>query len=167
MSAAGRRFVAAVVVGLVAVSLYRYLTGEPSSQRLLQLLGVILLWTPLKGALLRFLGGSRPYRSALAANASSETTGIGYPLAGLGMPWPALGASMILSTLVEWLAFLAVGTGKKVTACLWMSLYVNVVVHVLVAAFILWPGNRPASAGVFLVGFALFLLPIFLVNRQA
>ena len=165
MSATVRRFVAAILVGVVTVSIFRYFAGEPSLPRLLQLLGVILLWTPVKGALLKFLGGVRPYRSALAANVSSETTGIGYPLAGLGMPWPALGASMVLSTVIEWLALMAMGTAK-VTACLWMSLYANLVVHMLVAAFILWPGHRLAGGAVFLVGFLLFLLPIFVVDRS-
>jgi len=167
MSATGRRFVVAVLVGVVAASLLRYFAGEPSLSQIFELVLVILIWTPLKGALLRFLGGARPYRSALAANVSSETAGIGYPLAGLGMPWPALGASMVLSTVIEWLALLAMGTAKA-RACLWMSLYANLVVHLFVAALvILWPEHRLYSVAVFIVGFLLFLLPIFVVDRAA
>jgi hypothetical protein len=148
----------------VTVSLFRYFSDSPSLEAVLNVLVMILLWVPLKGALLRFMGGARPYRSALAANASSELLGLGFPLSGLGQPWTALGASLVLSTVIEGFVLAAMATAS-VKLSFVMALYLNVFAHLLVAGLFLWPGSRLAGGAVIFGAFLIFILPIFVVPR--
>jgi hypothetical protein len=154
----------AIIIALTAfivVSLYRYFSGESSPQTtLLKVAFGILIWTPPKGALLRFMGGRRPNWSALAANAASELPSLGFPLSPLGIPWPALTASFFISTVVECLALIAMGTARA-SACFIMSLYVNIFVHVLLAGFVLWSSSHLWSAAVVFASFLIFIFPIF------
>jgi hypothetical protein len=168
-----------VVVMAVVVSLVRFLTGEPSLAPFLKVTVGIFLWFPIKGALLRFLGGSRPYRSALAANASSELIGLGFPLLGLGVPWPALAASFVLSTGFEGLTFGALRTADSWRKSFGLALYVNFFAHLLLAGIFLYSPSmlsldavarapQPVLGGVvILASFVLFILPIFVVSRPA
>jgi len=154
----------ALVVTAVVVSVSRFLTGEPSMDVVLRVAIQILVFWPIKGALIRFLGGARPYRSALAANSSSELIGLGFPLVALGIPWPALIASFFLSSGIEGLTFNAVGTANPKTSVS-MAVYVNFFVHLLMAGITLW-GPRPLVGGtVIFLSFMVFILPIFLVSR--
>ncbi|MFQ5792915.1 MAG: hypothetical protein ACE5JI_20795, partial [Acidobacteriota bacterium] len=164
MKTSGRRVLAAFVAGAVAASLVRYFTGEPSLRDLLEAAAVVAVFWPLKGALLRFLGGVRPYWSALAAGVCSELLGLGFPFASLGLPWPALVAGLGVSSVMEGLVLVLMGTAR-VRRCFGMALYVNVCVHVLVAGMFLWETRPLVSSVVFVVGFALFILPIFVIQR--
>jgi len=171
------RWMALVVVVVAVVwSLVRFLTGTPSLAPFLRVAVGIFLWFPIKGALLRFLGGARPYRSALAANASSELIGLGFPLLGLGVPWPALAASLVLSTGFEGLTFGALYTAASWRKSFVLALYVNFFAHLLqVGIFLYSPAvlsldvartPQPVLGGVvILVSFLLFILPIFVVSR--
>ena len=165
----------AVVVVAVMVSLIRFVTGAPSVELLIRAGVLTLIFLPIKGALLRFLGGVRPYRSALGASSSSQLAGIGFPLVSLGVPWPALAASFVLSTGVEWPALVAIGTAG-VKRSVGLAVYVNFFTHLLLAGvFLYWPdqfssepilARQPLLGGVIiLVSFLVFILPIFLVSR--
>ena len=111
-----RRAVAAVVMIFVIVGLVKFIAERPSWKLPLVTVFWILIWTPPKGALLRFMGGRRPNWSALASTASSELPSLGFPLAALGFPWPAFGASLVISIVVEGLVLVAMATGR-VKAC--------------------------------------------------
>lgn len=164
MSTVNRRILGAIVLGVMLASVYAYLSGTPSSRLLLYRLFMIGFWWPLKGALLRFLGGRRPYRSALAANASSELIGLGFSLGRFGLLWPGLVVSFGASTVIEGLTLTAMGTAATLKS-FGMSLYTNVVVHVLTAGMIVWASRPGISIALFLGGFVLFILPIFVVER--
>ena len=161
-----------VVLLAVLVSLARFLSGTPSLDALFRVIVWVLLWTTIKGALLRFLDGLRPYRSALAATAVSELIALGFPLSPLGLPWRALGASLLLSTGSEGLTFGALRTASSWNRSFGLALYVNVFVHLLMAgAFLYWPGElaivrQPLLGGTIIVAsFLVFILPIFVVSR--
>jgi hypothetical protein len=153
--------VAILVTAFVVVSLVRYFAGEPSAGGFFRVLIGILVWTPPKGALLRFMGGKRPNWSALAANTASELPGLGFPLSPLGVPWPALAVSFLVSTIIEWLALTVMGTAR-VRACFVMAVYVNIFAHVLVAGFFLWSSSRLAGGAVVFISFLIFIFPIFI-----
>jgi hypothetical protein len=165
-----------IVMVAVVVSFVRFFTGTPSLASFLRVAAGILLWFPIKGALVRFLGGARPYRSALAANASSELIGLGFPLVGLGVPWPALAASLVLSTGLEGLTFGGLRTTSTWRKCFGLALYVNLFAHLLLLGiFLYFPpvlsldvarSPQPVLGGiVILASFLLFILPIFVVSR--
>lgn len=156
----GRIAIAALLLVFLVVALARYLTLQPSWKQFFSVLLGVVIWTFPKGALIRFMGGRRPKRSALAANASSEVPGLGFPLSGLGFPWPALTASLGISTLVEGLALIAMGTAP-VRKCFLMSLYMNVFSHVLVAGYYLWSEHLWVGGSVIFLSFLIFILPIF------
>jgi hypothetical protein len=161
MSVRSRFAIIIAIVVFVAVALYRYFSGEASPETtLFRVFLGILIWTPPKGALFRFMGGRRPNWSALAANAASELPSLGFPLSPLGVPWPALTASFFISTVIESLALMAMGTARA-SACFIMSLYANIFAHVLVAGFLLWPGSRLMGGGLVFLSFLIFILPIF------
>jgi hypothetical protein len=142
------------------VSLVRYFSGEPSTERFFRVLFLILVFTLPKGALLRFMGGQRTKRSALAATAASELPDLGFPLAQLGVPWPALTASFFISTYIEWLALIVMRTAR-VSGSFIMALYVNIFTHVLVAGFHLWSDSHLLGATVVFVSFLIYIFPIF------
>ncbi len=160
----------AVVVIAVVVSLIRFATGTPSVDLLVRAGVLTLIFLPIKGALLRFLGAARPYPSALGASCSSQLAGIGFPLVSLGVPWPALAASFVLSAAVEWPALIAIGTAG-VKRSLGLAVYVNFFTHLLLAgASLIWSetilARQPLLGGaIILVSFLVFILPIFLVSR--
>lgn len=163
----------ALVVAAIIASVFRFLAGEHSMDTVLRVVFEILIFWPIKGALLRFLGGARPYQSALAANSSSELIGLGFPLAAVGFPWPAMVASFFLSSGFEGLSLTAVGTADPKQSFS-MAVYVNFFVHLLMAGIVLcWPEvlsagleSRPLmGAAIILLSFVVFILPIFLVSR--
>ncbi len=164
MSTRTRSLLAGLLSFLVAVSLYRYFTREPSATTLLNMVGGIILWTFPKGALIRFMAGRRYYQSALLANAASEISSLGFPLSPLGVPWPALGASMVLSTIIEAVALMVMGTARA-PACLIISLYMNFFAHVFLVGWFLWPNYHLAGGGIIFLSFLIFILPIFIVDR--
>lgn len=154
----------ALVMTAVVVSVFRFLTGERSMDAVLRVVIQILIFWPIKGALIRFLGGARPYRSALAANSSSELIGLGFPLAALGVPWPELVASFFLSSGFEGLSLTAVGTARPKMS-FGLALYANLFVHLLIAGIILWDPRPMLGVTVILLSFVVFILPIFVVSR--
>ena len=167
----------AVVVVAVMVALIRFAAGTPSVDLLVRAGVLTLIFLPLKGALLRFLGAARPYPSALGASCASQLAGIGFPLVSLGVPWPALAASFVLSAAVEWPALVAIGTAG-VKRSVGLAVYVNFFTHLLLAgAFLYWPdqfsaepiwARQPFLGGVIiLISFLVFILPIFLVSRPS
>ena len=124
----------------------------------------ILVFWPIKGALIRFLAGVRPYRSALAANSSSELIGLGFPLSALGVPWTALLMSFFLSSGIEGLTFTAVGTAGP-TRSFSIALYANFFVHLLMAGVTLWDPRPVLGGAIIFLSFLVFILPIFIVSR--
>ena len=164
MSTRVRSILVGLLGFLIAVSLYRYFSGDPSSSTLFTVIGVIILWTFPTGALIRFMAGRRPYVAAALANASSEISSLGFPLSPLGVPWPALGASMVLSTIIEAVALIVVGSARA-RACLVISLYMNFFAHVFLVGWFLWPNNHWVGGGVIFLSFLIFILPIFIVDR--
>jgi hypothetical protein len=160
LSVRNRFAIAGLLTAFVVVSLVRYLLGEPSTGLFFRVILGILIWTPAKGALLRFMGGKRPNWSALAANAASELPSLGFPLSPLGVPWPALTASFFISTYIEWLALIVMGTARVRSAFI-MALYINIFAHVLVVGFLLWPDGHLLSAAIIFGSFLIFIFPIF------
>jgi hypothetical protein len=106
------------------------------------------------------MGGRRPNWSALACNASSDLQALGFPLASLGFPWPAIWVNLLICIVVESLVLMAMATGRA-KACWIMSIYVNIFAHVVVYGGYLFTVNWLGAAAVILVGFLLFILPIF------
>lgn len=165
-----------VVIAIVVASLARFFLGTPSIDVLARAGVLTLLFLPVKGALIRFLGGAHPYRSALGASLSSQLAGVGFPVLGLGVPWPALAASFVLSSGIEWPALVAMGTAEW-RRSLGLAVYTNFFTHLLLAGTILYwpqmlavetvPMPRPVLGGIIiLVSFLVFILPIFLVSRR-
>ena len=171
------RWAALGILGAAVIaSLVHFSMGTPSLPPVLRVAVAIILWFPIKGALLRFLGGMRPYRSALTANGVSEVIGLGFPLLSLGVPWPALSASLVLSTFFEGLTFVALKTGNTWWRNLGLALYLNVFAHLLLAGIFLYAPQvlsadvarvpRPMlGALIILLSFLIFILPIFVVSR--
>ena len=151
----------ALIMAAIVISVFRFLTGQPSMDVVLRVVVQILVFWPIKGALIRFLGGARPYRSALAANSSSELIGLGFPLAAT---WPGLLASFFLSSAFEGLALTAVGTAEPKTSFS-VALYANFFVHVLLAGIKLWAPQPLLGGIVIFLSFMVFILPIFIVSR--
>ncbi len=87
-----------------------------------------------------------------------------FPSRHLGVPWPALGASMVVSTIIEAVALMVMGTAR-VPACLVISLYMNFFAHVFLVGWVLWPDYHLVGGGVILLSFLIFILPIFIVDR--
>jgi hypothetical protein len=81
------------------------------------------------------------------------------------MPWGALGASLIISTLLEGIVLFVMGSGRAVV-CLGWSLYINFFAHVLLAGWFLWPVSKLAGGFVIFASFLIFILPIFVVDRD-
>lgn len=161
MSVRSRFAISIALTVFVVIALYRYFFGESSAQTTLFRVSLgILIWTPPKGALFRFMGGKHPNWSALAANAASELPSLGFPLSPLGIPWPALTASFFVSTVIESLALIAMGTARA-SACFIMSLYANIFAHVLVAGFLIWSGSLLWGGTIMFSSFLIFILPIF------
>jgi hypothetical protein len=161
MSVRSRFAILIALVIFIAVALYRYVSGESSPETtFFRVVLGILIWTPPKGALLRFMGGRRPNWSALAANAASELPSLGFPVSQLGVPWPALTASFFISTVIESLALMVMGTARA-SACFIMSLYANIFAHVLVAGFFVWSGSRLWGGTIVFASFLIFIFPIF------
>lgn len=160
-----RALLAGFLSFLVAVSLYRFFTGAASTTTLWNVAIGIIVWTFPKGALIRFMGGRRYYQSAFLANATSEISSLGFPLSPLGVPWPALGASMVVSTIIEAIALIVMGTARA-PACLVISLYMNFFAHVFLVGWFLWPNHHWVGGGVIFFSFLIFILPIFIVDRS-
>jgi len=81
VNATTRKLVLVVLLSVLVFALGLYLQEGPTWQGLGMAVFLILLWTPLKGLIYRRLEASKPYESALAANASSEIAGLPVHLA--------------------------------------------------------------------------------------
>lgn len=159
MSPATRKLVLVVLLAGIVAALAAYVLRGPRWQSLLTAAFLVVIWTPVKGLVYRRLSGARPYESALAANASSELIGLPFHLR---LPfWPLMGVSFLVSSAVETLALLVMGTTATVKRALFVSYYAGFATHVITAGF--FRAQRDLLVGVTLlvVGVALVHLPAF------
>ncbi len=157
MNATTRKLVLVVLLSVLVFALGLYLQEGPTWQGLGMAVFLILLWTPLKGLIYRRLEASKPYESALAANASSEIAGLPVHLA-LSF-WPLMGVSFLVSAAIETLALAAMGTATSWRRCLFLAIYGSLVVHLLTVGW--FASHRSLALGIpfLLAGIALFHLP--------
>jgi hypothetical protein len=152
-----RQLVFALLLLIVVGALAAFVLEGPSAESLLMAVFLIVVWTPVKGALYRRLGGLRPYSSALAANASSLIAGLPFHLP-LSF-WPKIGVSFLVSAVLETLALVAIGTASRPKRCLFLGLYASFVVHLITAGW--FASQRSLTLGVPFIaaGILLFHLP--------
>lgn len=157
MSVLVRRLVFAVLLVVATAALAAFVFQGPSMATLLMAILLIVVWTPIKGALYRRLGGLRPYASALAANASSLIAGLPFHL-GLAF-WPKIGVSFLVSAILETVALVAMATANRPRRCLFLGFYGSFVVHLITAGW--FASQRSLALGVpfILAGILLFHLP--------
>jgi hypothetical protein len=152
-----RKLALAVLLLVVASALVAFVFEGPSGASLWMALFLIVVWTPVKGALYRRLGGLRPYPSALAANAASLIAGLPFHL-DLAF-WPKIGVSFVVSAALETLALAAIGTANGLRRCLFLGFYASFVVHLITAGW--FASQRSPALGVpfIIAGILLFHLP--------
>jgi hypothetical protein len=159
------RWVAVVALAAaVAVALFRYLRAGNPLSLLVQVALPVLAAGILKGAALKFLGAPRPYLSAIVANTVSEVIGLGFSLERFGVPWGALGVSVLSSTGIEWVVLWLFSAASPVV-CLARAFYINLLSHAALAGVVVFNASPWLGAGLVLAAFLLLILPIFLVPR--
>lgn len=157
MSVFVRQLVFAVLLLIVVAALAAFVFEGPSIQSLLMAVFLILIWTPVKGALYRRLGGLRPYPSALAANATSLIAGLPFHL-DLDF-WPKIAVSFVVSALLETLALVAMGTASRPRRCLFLGFYASFVVHLITAGWFASQRNLTLGVPFIVAGILFFHLP--------
>ncbi|HJS73665.1 MAG TPA: hypothetical protein VJ921_05215 [Vicinamibacteria bacterium] len=157
MTPVTRKLVLVILLALLVGALGLYVLEGPTWRGLGMALVLILIWTPVKGLVYRRLEASRPYESALAANASSELAGLPFHLA-LSF-WPLMGVSFLVSASIETLAIAAMGTASSWRRCLFLAFYGSLVVHLMTAGW--FASQRSLALGIpfVLAGILLFHLP--------
>lgn len=164
MNRLGRLLAVAGLAAGLAVALARYLSAGNSLAVLGPVALPLLTAGVLKGAVLRFLGTVHPYRSAIVANTVSELIGLGFSLSSFGMPWGALGMSVVTSTGIESVV-LWLFSAARPAVCLGRAFYMNLVAHGAVGGLLLFYSST-LWGGLLIAGsFMLLILPIFLVER--
>jgi hypothetical protein len=159
VSPTARRLVLVVLLVAVIAALLTYLYQGPRLSSVALAGFLILIWMPVKGLVYRRLGGVKPYWSALAANGSSELTGLPFRL-GLGF-WPLMGTSFLVSALIETLALVVMGTAPSLKRSLVLAFYGSLVVHLITAGWF-YAQRSPAVGVAFIVaGVALLHVPTF------
>jgi hypothetical protein len=147
----------ALLLGLAVVALGFYLLEGPTLTGLGMSLFLILIWTPIKGLLYQRLEGLKPYQSALAANASSELTGLPFHLE---LPfWPLMAVSFLVSGAIEVLALAAMGTAISWKRCLFLAFYGSLVVHLMTVGWFASQRNLSVGIPFLLVGIVLLHVP--------
>ena len=159
MSPTVRKLVLALLLIAVIASLCAYILRGPRWQSLAMAAFLTLIWTPVKGLVYRRLGGSRPYESALAANASSELIGLPFRL-DLSF-WPLMGVSFVVSAAIETLALVVMGTASSLKRALFLSYYAGFATHVLTAGFFRAQRDLAVGVAILVVGIALVHVPAF------
>lgn len=159
MSSLARKLSLAILLAAVAGALAAYVVEGPSWTSLGMALLLINVFAPIKGVLYRRLGGTRPYASAFAANASSQLCGLPFHLA-LSF-WPKIGASFAISGFIEIFTLVAMGTAATWGRSVLLAFYGSLVVHLITAGF--FASQRSLLVGIpFLAaGIALFHAPTF------
>ena len=157
MTPVTRKLVLVILLALLVGALGLYVLEGPTWRGLGMALALILIWTPVKGLVYRRLEASRPYESALAANASSELAGLPFHLA-LSF-WPLMGVSFLVSASIETLAIAAMGSASSWRRCLFLALYGSLVVHLMTVGW--FASQRSLALGIpfVLAGIILFHLP--------
>ena len=120
----------------------------------------IACFTPVKGITYRRLGGRKPYATALLATFSWQA--IGLPI-DLDSFWGIMGASFLVSIVVDFLALIALEAAPNIARCWFLALYGSLIVHSLTIGFSLVVFERNIALGLALLamGIGLFLLPAF------
>ncbi len=157
MTATTRKLVLLILLVLLVIALALYLHEGPTWAGLGMAVFLVLIWTPVKGLIYRRLEGTKPYESALAANAASMLAGLPFHLA-LSF-WPLMGTSFVVSATIETLVLAAVGTGASFRRCLFLAFYGSLVVHLMTVGW--FASQRSLALGIpFLIaGIVLFHLP--------
>lgn len=119
---------------------------------------LIACFTPVKGISYRRLGANKPYASALLATFSWQA--IGLPI-DLDSFWVIMGASLLVSIVVDFLALIAMGAAPTVARCLFLGLYGSLIVHFLTIGFFTFQRNIVLGLALLAAGVGLFLLPAF------
>ena len=118
---------------------------------------LVACFTPVKGVTYRRLGGRQPYLAALLATFSWQALGLPIDLDSF---WIIMGASFVVSLLVDTLSLIAMSTAQ-VVRCLFLALYGSLIVHFLTIGFFAFQRNLPLGLTLLAAGVGLFLLPAF------
>ena len=81
---------------------------------------LIACFTPVKGITYRRLGGRKPYATALLSTFSWQAVGLPIDLDSF---WAIMGASVLVSFVVDFLALVAMNAAPTVARCLFLGLY--------------------------------------------
>ena len=119
---------------------------------------LIACFTPVKGITYRRLGGRKPYATALLSTFSWQA--IGLPI-DLETFWGIMGASVLVSFVVDFLALVAMDAAPTVARCLFLGLYGSLIVHFLTIGFFTFQRNFVLGLMLLVVGAGSFLLPAF------
>lgn len=127
-------------------------------------LGLVALFTPLKALMIRWLGGRRPYQSALAASLFSAIVGMVFR-EDLNL-WALLIRSTVLTAALETLPLFAMRTSDSAPRLLVLSVYMSVVVHLLSGGFVLLSWRPLTGALLMGAGVVAMWSPLFLDRFQ-
>lgn len=119
---------------------------------------LIACFTPVKGITYRRLGARKPYATAVLATFSWQA--IGLPL-DLESFWIIMGASFLVSFVVDFLVLVALDAAPTVARCLFLGLYGSSIVHFLTVGFFMFQRNLGLGLALLAVGVGSFLLPAF------
>ncbi len=119
---------------------------------------LIACFTPVKGITYRRLGARKPYATAVLATFSWQA--IGLPL-DLESFWVIMGASFLVSFVVDFLVLVALDAAPTVARCLFLGLYGSSIVHFLTVGFFMFQRNLGLGLALLAVGVGSFLLPAF------
>lgn len=119
---------------------------------------LIACFTPVKGITYRRLGGRRPYATALLSTFSWQAIGLPIDLESF---WAIMGASMLVSFVVDFLALVAMDAAPTVARCLFLALYGSLIVHFLTVGYFTFQRNAVVGLALLAVGVGSFLLPAF------
>ena len=151
-------FLGLLALLMVAAGVRATTTIEDPADFLLAL-GLVALFTPLKALMIRWLGGHRPYQSAVAASLFSAIVGMAFR-EPLNM-WALLLRSAAFTAVLEVFPLFALRTSESPMRLVVLSTYMSVVVHLLSGGFVLlsW---RPLVGGLLmLAGVAAMWVPLF------
>ena len=111
-------------------------------------LGLVALFTPLKALMIRWLGGRRPYQSALVASVFSAIVGMAFR-EDMNL-WALLARSAVFTAVLEGLPLFAMRTVDSPLRLVVLSGYMSIVVHLLSGGFVLlsW---RPLVGGLLML----------------
>lgn len=155
-----RSLVLMLLVVIDGAALVFAMLGGSSWEDAGRALFLIACFTPVKGITYRRLGGRKPYATALLSTFSWQAIGLPIDLESF---WAIMGASLVVSFVVDFLALVAMDAAPTVARCVFLGLYGSLIVHFLTVGYFTFTVQRNVPLGLALlaVGVGSFLLPAF------